>query len=206
MSLMTADQSGSEDWTYVVDKHIVDRAEATLACQTVLDVLRHRLTKVRIDAHSDYRDELPPEVARAQRWLRDVGRARGHGDSGMDIEVDPADDSNWDVLRIYASWSINVELLTDRNRQIAQLHDCGYSVTAELTVDEVVQVTRKLADIAAVVPLVREREKAERAAAREARRARRRERMTPRVDDDQVQARAVGWRLRRFFRCQRTRR
>jgi len=178
MSLMTTDQnSRTADWTYVVDKDIVDRAEATLACQTVLDVLRHRLTKVRIDAYSDYRDELPPEVAQAQRWLRDVGRARGHGDSGMGIELDPADDSKWDVLRTYASWSINVDLLTDRNRQIAQLHDCGYFVTAELTVDEAVQVTRELADIAPVVPLVREREKAERATARQARRARRRERI-----------------------------
>jgi hypothetical protein len=178
MSLMTADQnSGSADWTYVVDKDIVDRAEATLACQTVLDVLRPRLLRVWIDAYSDYRDELPPEVAQAQRWLRDVGRARGHGDPGMGIELDPADDSSWDVLRTYASWSINVDLLTDGNRQIAQLHDCGYSVTAELTADEAVKVARKLADIAPVVPLLREREKAERAGARQARRARRRERI-----------------------------
>ena len=88
MSLMTTDQnSRSADWTYVVDKDIVDRAEATLACQTVLDVLRPRLTSVRIDAYSDYRDELPPEVAQAQQWLRDVGRARGHGDPGMGIEL-----------------------------------------------------------------------------------------------------------------------
>jgi hypothetical protein len=169
-------RSEDGDWTYVVDKDIVDRAEATLACQAVLDVLRPRLTKVRIDAYSAYRDELPPEVAQAQQWLRDVGLARGHGDPGMGIELDPADDSSWDVLLTYASWSINVDLLTDRNRQIAQLHDCGYSVTAELTADEAVQVTRKLADIAPVVPLLREREKAERAAARQARRARRRER------------------------------
>jgi hypothetical protein len=178
MKLMTADQKGgSADWTYVVDKDIVDRAEATLACQTVLDVLRPRLTNVRIDAYSDFRDELPPEVAQAQRWLRDVGLARGHGDPGMGIELDPADDSSWDVLLTYASWSINVDLLTDRNRQIAQLHDCGYSVTAELSANEAVQVAHKLADIAPVIPLLREREKAERAEARQARRARRRERI-----------------------------
>jgi len=180
MSLMTDQESSSADWTYVVDKDIVDRAEATLACQTVLDALRPRLTRVRIDAYSDYRDELPPEVAQAQRWLRDVGRARGHGDPGMGIELDPADDSNWDVLRTYASWSINVDLLTDRNRQIAQLHDCGYSVTAELTAGEAVQVTRKLADIAPVVPLheLRERDKVERATARETRRTKRKERLS----------------------------
>jgi len=180
MSLMTADhKGGSADWTYVVDKDIVDRAEATLACQAVLDVLRPRLTKVRIDAYSAYRDELPPEVAQAQQWLRDVGRGRGHGDPGICVKLDPADDASWDVLRTYASWSINVDLLTDRNRQIAQLYDCGNVVTAELTADEAVQVTRKLADIAPVVPLhdLRERDKAERAASRQARRARRRERI-----------------------------
>jgi hypothetical protein len=175
---MTSNQrSEGGDWTYVVDKDIVDRTEATLACQAVLDVLRPRLTNVRIDAYSDFRDELPPEVAQAQRWLRDVGLSRGHGDPGMGIELDPADDSSWDVLLTYASWSINVDLLSDRNRQIAQLHDCGFSVTAELTADEAVQLTRKLADIAPVVPLLREREKAERAAARQARRTRRRERI-----------------------------
>jgi hypothetical protein len=67
-------------------------------------------------------------------------------------------------VRTYASWSINVDLLTDGNREIAQLHDCGYSVTAELTVDEAVLVTRKLADIAPLVPLheLRERDKVER--------------------------------------------
>jgi hypothetical protein len=88
-------ESEHGDWTYVIDKDIVDRAEATLACRALLDVLRPRLAKVRIDAYSDYRDELPPEVAQAQQWLRDVGLGRGGGDPGMSIELDPADDASW---------------------------------------------------------------------------------------------------------------
>jgi hypothetical protein len=87
-------------------------------------------------------------VAQAQDWLREAGRARGSGDPGMGIELDPADAPSWDVLRTYAPWSINVDLVADADRMIAWLHDCGCSVTAELTADEAVQVTRQLADIA----------------------------------------------------------
>jgi hypothetical protein len=57
----------------------------------------------------------------------------------MRIELDPADARSWDTLRTYASWSINVELVADAHRQIASLHDCGYSVTAELTPAEASQ-------------------------------------------------------------------
>jgi hypothetical protein len=179
MSVMTADHNGG-NWTYVVDKDIVDRGEATFVCQAVLEVLRPRLTKVWIDAYSDYSDELPPVVAQAQDWLREAGRARGSGDPGMGIEVDPTDARNWHILRTYAPWSIHVELVAEANRMIASLHDCGYSVTAELTADEAVQVTRNLADIAPVVPLheIRERQKAERATAREVRGAKRRDRLS----------------------------
>ena len=175
---MTADRkSGGGDWTYVVGKDIVDRGEATFVCQAVLDVLRPRLTKVWIDAYSDYRDELPPVVAQAQDWLREAGRARGSGDPGMGIELDPTDARSWEVLRTYASWSINVDLVADADRMIASLHDCGYSVTAELTADEAAHVTRQLVDMAPVVPLheLRERDKAERATTRETRRTKRRQ-------------------------------
>jgi hypothetical protein len=63
MSGMTADRKSADNSTYVVDKDIVDRGEATIVCQVVLDVLRHRLSVVLIDAYSDYRDEPPPQVA-----------------------------------------------------------------------------------------------------------------------------------------------
>lgn len=180
MSVMTADQKGGGgDRTYVVGKDIVDRGEATLACQAVLDVLRHRVMRVWIDAYSDYADELPPVVVQAQDWLREKGRARGSGDPGMGIELDPSDDSSWDVVRTYASWSINVELTADPDayQVIACLHDCGSSVTAELTTDEAVEVSRKLADSVPVVPLheARERDELEWATAREARRIKRNE-------------------------------
>ena len=183
MSVMTADHKGGGGGkTYVVGEDIVNRGEATFACQAVLDVLRHRVMRVWIDAYSDYKDELPPAVAQAQDWLREKGRARGAGDPGMGIELDPADDRSWDVVRTYASWSIHVELAADADAYqiIACLHDCGYSVTAELTTDEADEVRRKLADIVPVVPLheVRDRDKAVRATAREARRTKRKQRLS----------------------------
>ena len=136
MSVMTADRkSDGGDWTYVVGKDFLDRGEATFVCHAVLNVLRPRLTKVWIDAYSDYRDELPPVVAQAQDWLREAERARGSGDPGMGIELDSKDARSWEVLWTYASWSINVDLVADADRMIASLHDCGYSVTAELTAD-----------------------------------------------------------------------
>ena len=121
-------------------------------------------------------------MIQAQDWLREKRRARGSGDPGMGIELDPSDDNSWDVVRTYASWSIHVELAADADafQVIACLHDCGYSVTAELTTDEAVEVSRKLADIVPVVPLheARERDEAEWATAREARRTKRNERLS----------------------------
>jgi hypothetical protein len=180
--MMADDKGGGEDRTYVVGNDIVDRGEATLACQAVLDVLRHRAIRVWIDAYSDYTDELPPVVFQAQDWLREKGRGRGSGDPGMGIELDPSDDRIWDVVRTYASWSIHVELTADADADqvIACLHDCGYSVTADLTADEAVEVSRKLADVVPVVPLheVRERDEAQSAAAMEARRIKRKQRLS----------------------------
>lgn len=99
------------------------------------------------------------------------GRVRGSGDPGMGIELDPADDRSWEVVRTYASWSIHVELTADAEayQVIASLHDCGYSVTAELTTDEAAEVRRKLDNSVPVVPLheTRERDEAERTTAKE---------------------------------------
>jgi len=183
MSVMTADQKGGgEAKTYVVGQHIVDRREATLACQAVLDVLRHRVVRVWIDAYSDYADELPPVGAQAQDWLREKGQARGSGDPGMGIELDPSDDNSWEVVRTYASWSIQVELAadTDAYQVVASLHDCGSSVTAELTPDDAVEVSQKLGDAVPGVPprKARERDEAERATAREAWRTKRNQRLS----------------------------
>lgn len=44
-----------------------------------------------------------------------------------------ADDAAWSAVEVYAAWSINVDLFDAEERNIATLHDCGYSVTAELT-------------------------------------------------------------------------
>jgi hypothetical protein len=183
MSVMTADRKdGDGNRTYVVGNDIVDRADATLACRAVLDVLRHRALKVWIDAYSDYTDELPPVVVQAQDWLREKGRVRGSGDPGMGIELDPADDRSWEVVRTYASWSIHVELTADADgyQVIASLHDCGYSVTAELTTDEAAEVSRKLDNNVPVVPLheARERDEAERTTAKARQRAERKQRLS----------------------------
>src|SRR5215212_9538239 len=96
--------------TYVVDKDIVHRDQAITACTAVLALLGPRLRSASVDAYTDYRDQLPAQAATAERWLLDLGRARGYGDPGMGVELHLSDPEQWAILRSYAPWSICVEL------------------------------------------------------------------------------------------------
>ncbi|MDP1804471.1 MAG: hypothetical protein Q8K72_04840, partial [Acidimicrobiales bacterium] len=78
--------------TYVVDKEITARDEANGACAAVLEVLRPALRFAVVDAYSDYNDQMPPDVAEAERWLRQRGSDRHSGDPGMAVEVPVSDD------------------------------------------------------------------------------------------------------------------
>ncbi len=98
--------------TYAVAKRITDRTEAQAACRAVLDVLRPVVARAVVDAYSDYRAEMPPEIAAVEAKLREMGRQQDHRDPGMGIEV-ALDEDGWHLVRRYAPWSINVELCDD---------------------------------------------------------------------------------------------
>jgi len=166
---------------FAVDKHVVDRAEATVVCSAVLDLLQPRLDRVVVDAYSDFSDAQPDDVAEAERWLLARGALRRPGDPGWAIELDPADAEHWAKLRLYAPWSINVDLHAESDpRPIATLHDCGYSVTAYLTQNEAAKLAEAVAVVAPVLPLalLHARRRTEKSDSRAARRAKRRSRFT----------------------------
>lgn len=133
-------------------KAITDRREAQAACHAVLDVLSPVVARAVIDAYSDYRAEMPPDVAAVEARLRDMGSHPGHRDPGMGVEV-ALDEDGWQLVRTYASWSINVELCDDTGGELGTFHDCGHSITAELTDDEAAALRKRLAGIAPLAPL-----------------------------------------------------
>jgi hypothetical protein len=145
---------------YVVDADLVDRDDATLACELVLEMLRPLLQLVVIDADSDFRDDLPDQVAAAQQRLRAVGAPRAAGKTGntgltgmtgMTVELDPSDDQHWADLRTYAAWSINVDLWAEPYvTQLGSLDDCGHAISAVLTHDQARVLATELADIGPV--------------------------------------------------------
>lgn len=146
-----------ERTTYVVEKEITTRDEAAKACAAVLEVLRPALRFAAIDAYSDYDDQMPPDVAEAGRWLRERGSDRRSGDPGMAVEVPVSD--GWEVLCRYAPWSIHVELYGDGPSPIGTLHDCGYSITADLNPAEASALAGRLEGISGLIPLQELRER-----------------------------------------------
>ncbi len=150
--------SVDERMEYVVEKEITDRDDAATACVAVLEVLRPVLRVALIDAFSDYENQMPLDVKEAQRWLRQQGARQHRDDPGMSVEVDVVDAGHWETLCRYASWSIHVELYGDRDAPLATLHDCGQSVTADLTPTEATTLTSRLAGMSALIPLHQLRE------------------------------------------------
>lgn len=142
-----------ERTAYVVEKEITDRDDAATACVAVLAVLRPVLRMALVDAYSDYEGQMPPDVAEAQRWLRQRGANQHPRDPGMSVEVDVLDAGHWETLCRYAPWSIHVELYGDRDAPLATLHDCGYSVAADLTPAEATALSSRLEGMSALIPL-----------------------------------------------------
>jgi len=143
---------GVDDRTTYVVEEITTRDEAAKACAAVLEVLRPALRFAAIDAYSDYNDEMPPDVAEAGRWLRQRGSDRRSGDPGMAVEV-PVSDDGWEGLCRYAPWSIHVELYGEGPSRIGTLHDCGYSITADLNPAEASALAGGLEGISGLIPL-----------------------------------------------------
>ena len=120
------------------------REDADRLCRAALGVLRGVADAASIDAYSDYRDTLPPEVEEAQARLRRIRPDRGdtRGDVGMGIDLSP-DDDEWALAETYAAWSIHMEVMRD-GEPIATLHDCGLSVwvSDEVLTEEAIAALR----------------------------------------------------------------
>ena len=120
-----------------------DAADRLLTSQVVewlVDAVTPIATVAVVDAYSDYRNELPPDVEMAQTRLRELGATQGNRDSGMAVKVVVRPGADFAAFRLYAAWSIQADLYDDddashpgRPRGFLYVHDCGYGVTAHLT-------------------------------------------------------------------------
>ncbi|WP_156254056.1 hypothetical protein [Pseudactinotalea terrae] len=111
----------------------------------LIDVVEAAVKVAWVDAYSDYRRSLPQQVAGAEELLRTRGAMRRRSDPGMAIEIKPGDGEGWHLLRTYGAWSIHMELeLNGPGRPTATCHDCGLSITADLTEAEAACLAAKL--------------------------------------------------------------
>lgn len=67
----------------------------------------------------------------------------------MALQVN-TDDPEWSAVENYAAWSINADLAGPNGENLATFHDCGYSVVAALTGEEVASLRTRLGPIAPV--------------------------------------------------------
>jgi hypothetical protein len=134
--------------TYAVDKDIVDQAESVQACAAVLAVLAPSVRSASVEPRSNASVRLPEEVQIAERRLKAIAEHQGHEFALVD-----ADDPAWRAVEVYAAWALNAELLGDDGEELASFHDCGYSVVADLTGDEAVELRGRIAPIADLTEL-----------------------------------------------------
>jgi hypothetical protein len=137
---------------YLVDKNLADRAEAVAVTAAVLDVLRPVIDFVSLDLVSDYEAELPADARAALAVLRPLASRRS---TSVDVRTSAP---QWSAVEAYAAWSIHVTLLGEGGH-VGTLHDCSYSVYLKLLPHEADVLSRELADVAALVPVPRRRER-----------------------------------------------
>jgi len=102
-------------------------------CGTVFDALEGYVVTARVDAYSDYAEQMPADIRTAEEWLRVRGLARGEGDPGLGIVISRVDDIGWAIVRAYAPWSVRTSLHDRAGVMVATLDDGGFSITLELT-------------------------------------------------------------------------
>jgi hypothetical protein len=136
---------------YVVD----DVAGDVLAqvCDAVFDVLGPAAVTLRIDAYSDFSDQMPPDIISAEAWLRERGFIRGEGDPGRGIVIDHGDETGWVIARAYAPWSIRTALFDADDVNVATLDDGGRSVIVDLTDEQATLLALALTELASLVSL-----------------------------------------------------
>lgn len=104
-----------------------DDVDEEFAIRVVLDSVRSRATRAVVDARGT--GSPPADVAAAQAQLMRVR-------AGHDVELDPVDDAQWELVRAWAPWSLRVALDT-HGRWLASVDDCGGDVRALLDSDDV---------------------------------------------------------------------
>jgi hypothetical protein len=119
--------------SYTVSPDTADRQLVEQVCLAVLDVVRPRTERICIDAYSDFGLSVPAQAAQDELRARgSLRNGRRRGDPGMAVELDPSQPADWELARAYASSSIQVEL-EGTGGILATLHDCGQSISVELT-------------------------------------------------------------------------
>lgn len=108
-----------------------DRDVAERVTRAVLEHFLPRLDSAVIDAYSDYRDVMPEDVRAVQDGLRARGRARGKGDEGMGIVLDPRREPDRSAFVTYAPWSIHAEAESADRALELSFHDCASAVVVE---------------------------------------------------------------------------
>lgn len=112
------------------------------------------IRSAKIDVITDYPEQMPDEVRRAEAHLASLAedpRSRVSGPR-MGLAVATADPA-WNAVESYAAWSINADLTGEDGEELVTFHDCGYSVVASLTDDEVAVLRQRLAEVGPVTLL-----------------------------------------------------
>lgn len=153
--------------TWAVEKNLTDRAEAEQVCAAVLMVLEPALHSASLDVISDFPDLMPDDVRAAEATLLLLAR-REQQHTRLDL---PATASAWPAFKTYASWSIDVDLYGQDGTLLGGFHDCGYSITAELTDSEAHELQQRIQPVSAVRPPaeIHAKHRSERSARRRAR-------------------------------------
>lgn len=115
----------STDW-YTVAEDIHDRDLASRACQSVLHLVKSNAARAAVDVYTYHRKAMPPDAGVAEEALRAKGKQQHKGDPGMNVELDPSNPEDWDLLTRFAPWSINVDIYDCTDELIANFHDCGH--------------------------------------------------------------------------------
>jgi hypothetical protein len=119
-------------FTYV----IAGVTDARHICAAVFDVLHADIATVRVDAYSDYADQMPADIRSAEAWLRERGLLGADRDPAEAISIGRDDDVGWAIGRAYAVWSTRVTLLDRSDSVLASLDDGGRAVTLMLNAEQ----------------------------------------------------------------------
>jgi hypothetical protein len=127
--------------------------DAALVCGAIFDVLAPIVATAVVAAYSDFTEQMPDDIRAAEQWLRGRGFARGTGDPGVGIAIQPADDVSWTIVRAYTPWSVQVALYDASGGAIAAIHDGGRSVMLDVCGDDASLLALAFGDSASLVLL-----------------------------------------------------